>query len=280
MKFTAPLTAVLTVAGLVAATPCVRADELVQVATQRAGLPAEANNTPPLFGYLARPPDTGPHPAVVILHGCSGFTPHYVGVAATLRPWGYVTLALDSLGDADVCDTVARTTAGSDAEVKDAYTALHYLSSQSFVDPQRIAVMGYSMGGWALLKAIERGPLSASEVDHFHAAVAYYPWCASSNGVMTAPTLILMGDRDDWTPATHCQKMAAHESIAGVERPNEGEPVKLVIYPGATHAFDQQGRPPTFMGHTLIYDANAAKDAEAQVHEFLDGVFGELAQNH
>ena len=63
-----------------------------------------------LSGYLARP-DTGlaaelgspsngggPFPAVVVLHGCIGITGHFTGIADRLSSWGYVTLAVDSLG--------------------------------------------------------------------------------------------------------------------------------------------------------------------------------------
>jgi hypothetical protein len=72
-----------------------------------------------LNGYLARP-DTGlaaelgspsnrggPFPAVVVLHGCIGITGHFTGIADRLSSWGYVALAVDSLGPrglADRCD--------------------------------------------------------------------------------------------------------------------------------------------------------------------------------
>jgi len=238
MKPTLMWASVLLLFGSLASAPCVRADELVQVAPHRAGTPAEGTDTPPLFGYLARPQTDGPHSAVVILHGCSGFGPHYIAAAATLASWGYVALALDSLGKASMCEARFGPLLGSDAEAADAYGALRYLSAQAFVDPQRIVIMGYSMGGWAVLSAIENGPLEQSQPDHFRAAVAYYPLCGSHPGVMTAPTLILIGDRDDWTPAAYCQEMATHGG---------GEPVKLVIYPGATHAFDRQDLPPSFL---------------------------------
>ena len=65
-----------------------------------------------LSGYLARPdaglaaelegdsPSNGggPFPAVVVLHGCIGITGHFTGIADRLSSWGYVALAVDSLG--------------------------------------------------------------------------------------------------------------------------------------------------------------------------------------
>jgi len=63
-----------------------------------------------LSGYLARP-DSGlsaelggpsnvgaPFPAVVVLHGCNGMFGHSAVIADRLSSWGYVTLAVDSLG--------------------------------------------------------------------------------------------------------------------------------------------------------------------------------------
>ena len=40
-----------------------------------------------------------------------------------------------------------------------------------------------------------------------------------------------MGDKDDWTPAEPCRRLAERSREAGF-------PVTLKIYPGAHHAFD------------------------------------------
>jgi dienelactone hydrolase len=46
-----------------------------------------------------------------------------------------------------------------------------------------------------------------------------------------APVLILIGDKDDWTPAEACRKLADAARAAG-------QPVAVKIYPGAHHSFD------------------------------------------
>ncbi|WP_292418796.1 hypothetical protein [Mesorhizobium sp.] len=43
----------------------------------------------------------------------------------------------------------------------------------------------------------------------FKAAIAYSPNCSAANGDMAVPTLILIGELDDWTPAKRCQEMVA-----------------------------------------------------------------------
>ena len=105
-----------------------------------------------LPGYLAKPDGSGPFPAVVILHGCGGFFSNYASVADDLRWEGYVALAVDSLGPRGIPDACAD---GLIAQAVDAFAALAYLSKQSFVDPSRIAVLGYSMGGGSALTDVE-----------------------------------------------------------------------------------------------------------------------------
>ena len=243
------------------------ADELVQVAPHRAAVVAKSD-TPPLFGYLARPAGPGPFPAVVVLHWCSGFGVHDVDAATRLKAWGFVALALDSLGDSDRCEQGS----GAYPEAMDAYAALHYLSGLGFVSGGRIAVMGYSMGAVAVLDAVEAGllvPRTGSE--RFRAAIAYYPNCRGSSGVMIAPTLILIGDRDDWTFADACKRMVSGESDIGITRERGmGAPVDLIVYPDATHAFDAAEPARTHLGHFMEYDATAARDADVKVRAFLE----------
>ena len=82
--------------------------------------------------------------------------------------------------------------------------------------------------------------------------------------MMTAPTLILIGEADDWTPAERCRDMVAHA------RP-DGAPIALTVYPGAFHGFNfamlKPGR--SSLGHWLEYNEPAARDAEEKVRAFL-----------
>ncbi len=253
--------------GLLIGQPAASADELVQVSPQRASaVPGSSVDASPLLGYLARPDLPGRLPAVVVLHWCSGFGSHDIAAALKLKTWGYVALAPDSLGDENLCQHGS----GSAAESVDAYAALRWLVAQDFVDRSRIAVIGYSMGASAVLSATEAGPLERMQPQHFRAAVAYYPGCQISNGDMTVPLLIMIGERDDWTTADACRKLAAHESDIGITRwPGHGAPIQLVVYPDAVHAFDSPGQPHTYLGHAIAHDSAAAGDAEARVRAFL-----------
>jgi dienelactone hydrolase len=90
--------------------------------------------------------------------------------------------------------------------------------------------------------------------------------------MMTAPTLILIGAADDWTPAERCRVMVSHA------RP-DGAPIALTVYPGAHHGFNfailQPGR--SSLGHWLEYNEPAARDAEAKVQAFLAAHLGTAA---
>ena len=57
---------------------------------------------------------------------------------------------------------------------------------------------------------------------------------------MTVPTLILIGELDDWTLAKDCRNMVGRPRRLGniAHRSNQGVPIKLVVYPGAYHGFD------------------------------------------
>lgn len=259
------LTCLLPAMALLAGTLDARADGLVQVAQHRAAFGEVGAGTPPLLGYLARPDGSGPFPAAVVLTGCDGINEHYLDAAATLKSWGYVALVLDALGGGDACKNPPQ---GAQVEQADAYPALHYLSTQSFVDPAKVALIGYSMGAGPALALVQQDAPPSPQSEHFRAAVAYYPWCGDKSGVMTVPVLIVIGEADDWCPADLCKKMVAHESDATVQRPSGGGvPVKLVVYPGATHHFDWHDL--TLLGHVMRYDATAANDAKLQMRAFL-----------
>jgi dienelactone hydrolase len=93
---------------------------------------------------------------------------------------------------------------------------------------------------------------------------------------MTVPTLILIGERDDWTPAQECRNMANGRDDWGISRAKiEGAPIRLIVYPDAHHAFDvPRPAPGELFGHHLEFNKPAAEQAAAALREFLHEMLG------
>ena len=170
-----------------------------------------------LIGYLARPEGSGTFPAVVVLHGCGGFHEDMLAWADRLRRWGYAALAVDSFGPR----AIESNCGAFSYQLTDAFRALAYLKAQPFVRSDHVAVLGFSMGGNSVLAALEQTSVSDAPPDKFRAGVALYPKCSSSTGIMTAPTLVLVGALDDWTPL----RSARPWSQGGAKSASHGRPV-------------------------------------------------------
>ena len=248
---------------------------------------------------IARPDGPGPFPAVVILHDCSGLGPGSSGApgrwSRELVARGYVVLMPDSFTTrghpGGVCTDASRSRGevGPARRRIDAYAALAHARSLPFVDGRRVGVMGGSHGGsttLAVMAAPESGGESPAQDRRggFAAAVALYPGCRAALGSWrsdgsgtyraVAPLLILIGEKDDWTPAAPCVELA--RSSRATEHP-----VDIVVYPGAHHSFDSD-RPvrylatrvnmnaPTGRGATTGGDPQAWADSIRRVTEFFE----------
>jgi len=234
----------------------------------------------PLQGYLRQPGNAGPSPAVVLLHSCNGNWGRLdERWGKRIASWGYVTLTVDSFGPRGI--TSCGDGAANDL-VMDAYRALNFLVGAPFVDPARVAVLGFAQGGRMALMSVEHGAIEQTSPNKFRAAIAFYPPCGSFRGDVTVPTLILIGERDDLNPAAACRDVVDGRDDMGISRQRvEGVPIKLIVYPGAYHAFDAPNleTPINLAGHHLEFNQSAADQSIAALHEFLDATIGQKVQD-
>jgi dienelactone hydrolase len=181
------------------------------------------------------------YPAVIVVHTLAGYRDTNEGyIAAELREAGFATLTYDSFAARGTTGTALQGSPGYlPVGIADAYAALRLLSSESRIDAEHIAIIGFSYGGEvahltaleALRSALNPGP------DRFAAHVAFYPGgnfgAVAEPGAYTgSPVLMLLGDKDDNLPLTKIESYLAYTRAAGVPAP-----IQTVIYAGAYHAW-------------------------------------------
>jgi dipeptidyl aminopeptidase/acylaminoacyl peptidase/CubicO group peptidase (beta-lactamase class C family) len=231
-------------------------------------------------GWLVRDPDReGPLPLLLDIHG----GPHNAWNAAAdemhvyhqaLASRGWAVLLLNPRGSDGYGEEFYRGVDGGWGvkDVHDFLDPLDELIASGVADPDRLAVTGYSYGGFMTcwltayddrFKAAVAGGVVSDLISEYGSSddgplMARYelggtPWDAFEQYAamsplthvekVTTPTLLLHG-RDDLTcPVGQAQQW--HTSLR-----QRGVPTELVLYPGASHVFILLGRP----SHRIDYN--------------------------
>lgn len=217
-----------------------------------------------LVGYVFEPGGTGPHAAVVMLHGRAGpYSSLAKGVytSATLskrhKEWGefwaqrgYVAMLVDSFGPRGYPGGFGlgsyenRPPEVSEQTVRplDAYGALQYLRKRRDIKPESIGVQGWSNGGMTVLVTIGE---NTPGIDHptpttgFRAAIAEYPGCGmdalKGKYRAYAPTLLMIASADEEVSPKRCEDFAKKAQASGSR-------LEVKVYEGAEHNFDDPGK--------------------------------------
>jgi len=202
-----------------------------------------------LKGFVYRPEGQGPFPAIVAMHSCDGLSGADSPVAARYADWGerlaaagFVVLFPDSFASRGLppqCTVGQRSQRSGRERVVDADAARHWLQEQDFVAADRVSLLGWANGAVAALWTVRPRALKKEAKPDFRSAVALYPGCRRLRDTAwstRAPTLILIGARDDWTPASACEQM-----VAGAR--GRTARTNIMVYPGAYHDFDHPDLP-------------------------------------
>ena len=190
-------------------------------------------------------PNGMPKGSVIALHGCAGIyaqrgarkgslSAHYQGVADLLVAQGYAVLFPDSLGARDVneicTERMESRRIGQYARRADALGALTWLAAQPWAAEGRIALLGWSHGGSAVLAATDLArPVVRGTPVRPALAIAFYPGCSAAlfTGYQpSAPLVLMLAEKDDWAAPGPCVRLGKE---AGAE---------VHVFDDSYHGFD------------------------------------------
>jgi carboxymethylenebutenolidase len=220
------------------------------------------------------PATAGRRPAVLVLHEMLGVNADIRAIAARLAGHGYVALAPDflaGLGPRPLC--MARFfrglgRVGTGAPYRRLEAARRWLAARPDVDPHRIAVAGFCVGGgFALLYAATTGAGTIRAVAPFYAGVPADPERALRGA---CPVIAAYGGRDR-VFGPHAARLEA--ALAGLDIEH-----RVDVYSDAGHSFmNRHGRLLTAIERRLPvhggYHAPSAERAWERLFAFLDDQF-------
>ena len=183
-------------------------------------------------------PGTDKLPAVIFAHASGGINAGIDRWAQELNSIGLAVFLVDSFSGRGMSSVPPDPSNDSVMwMIVDAYRALGMLAQHPRIDPQRIAIMGWSTGGpVALYSSMERfwrsyGPPNIQ----FAAHIGFYGSCAvvyrDEEKVTGKPIRVFHGTADDLELIEPCRAYVARLKKAGAD-------VALNEYPGVQHAYD------------------------------------------
>ncbi|MBW7909379.1 MAG: dienelactone hydrolase family protein [Kiritimatiellae bacterium] len=198
----------------------------------------------------------GLRPGVMVVHEWWGQNENARHRARMLAEQGYLALAVDMYGEGKVVEepTTARDLAmgvlsNMQVCVSRLRAARALLDSQTQVDPSRVAVVGYCFGGTAAL-GLARAGEDVDVVASFHGSLGTK--MPPREGSVAARVLVYQGSEDAVAPQAEILAFEKEMKRAKVN-------YKIVIYPGAKHAFSvpESDRYAEEFNLPVAYDANA-----------------------
>lgn len=216
---------------------------------------------PSISGYLDRPADGPLRGAVVMLHGCQGLD---AGTRLSFISWiewwkqrGFATLVIDSHAPRHIDQACIGQDAQQQADLvvrmSDALAATNYLRDTLNLPANRIGLQGFSYGGQVAVT------LGRYDISGFGWVVALYPGCDyMPHPLQYKPTLVFIGQADDWTGSDYCGGTSDETAF-----------LKVIQLPHARHLFDQPLPERIAFGHRVGFDSSALTAARRQIDGFL-----------
>lgn len=245
------------------------------------------------FAEVVLPEGDGPYPVVLAFHGCGGLVgrkgpklimDRYAKAAAEA---GIATVIVDSLRPRKIGFEEALNEVCSGRKLRGAERAgdvlamLDWARRDARFDNSRIAIAGWSHGGWAVMDLFAmdvsaRRPhnLAIAPDDNMLREVAAvhitYPFCAfpaltRSRGWRATPqTRLVLAELDETANPQICEQAAEAMRQSGV-------PVEVVTIANATHGFDEEDQ---VDGSKARYEADKARNAMDAYAQWLASTLG------
>ena len=213
---------------------------------------------------------TGRRPGVIVVHEWWGLNDYAKKRAKMLAELGYVAFAADMYGDGKVTTHAKQAsqwknqiTNNIEGWQKRALLGLDILRKHEFVDPTRMAAIGYCFGGATVMQLAYSGA-DLSGVVSFHGSL---PIPTEEQAVNTkASVLIAHGSDDKFVPADHIAKFMDSVSKAGIDW-------QMTYYSGARHGFTNPDAD-SFGVEGLQYNERADRRSWEHMQVFFEEIFG------
>jgi len=206
--------------------------------------------------YLAEPAGGGKHPALIVIHEYWGLTDWIKQDARDFASKGYVALAIDlyrgMLAATPQQAVKLLRSVPKERGISDLKAAFDFLATKKNVNPAKIGVIGWCMGGSYSFEA-------ATVLPKLAAVVVNYGRVDTTQAVVRqigSPVLCNFAELDK----TYTPEMG--KAFAEVMKA-DGKKIEFHIYPGVNHAFMNPNNP-------ITYNEKQAAKAWKNIFTFLD----------
>jgi len=216
---------------------------------------------------MVGPDDDRPRPAVLLFHGCGGLRGHLPKYAEVAKAAGWRAFTVDSYGPRGWSREFAMATVCTGLLLRghdragDILATLHGVSQRPDVDASKIALAGWSHGGWGIMEAMSadrsRPALGVADpgavgLDGVIATYLAYPYVGVAAFNRMRPwrhcpkTLAVIARSDHLTTVRNAERV--HDMIR-----NCGADVETWVADG-THSFDEPMTAPPMRYHAELSD--------------------------
>ena len=223
------------------------------ISIQNVSVPLVNSSRKAIDAYLAIPEGSGPFPGLIVIHELPAISENIRDIARRFAHQGYAALAVDLMSQASQVMCMMRVMNAmmikplKNGIIAELQQSLDYLQAQNGVDPGRVGVIGFCMGGTFALQ------LACTDKDVKAASVFYgmnpRPFEAVAQ---SCPLVGSYPDRDFTT-------QAGRELDAALDRYNVPHDIKE--YPNSLHSF--------FNDDKRSFNPEAAADAWQRVLSFF-----------